>query len=263
MRANMRRMFTQHAFVLAVLFSFIGLNVHVWPDMKTNWEVYSGIEYYSSALQFAVQPIYFGGFILAIVVAASFPASGCLIDDLRERLSLYEYVRLGRRRYLSIKAFSASVCGGSAAALGFILHTIICYSLFLPSNPAKYSSHVLPFEGTIYENLYGVWGGTPMILFVALTVFATGMVWALVSLACAVWIPDKVIAAAAPVMVYYLWLWGGLRETLGWFTLSPAVLFSDGLTTSILCYGLIQYAILGAVAFMIFSAGINRRVERG
>lgn len=263
MIVNLKRMFIQPAFWLAAVLSMAGLTINVWPDMQTNWEVYISREYYSSALQFTIQPIYFGGFILMMVVAAAFPAAGSLVDDLREHVTLYEWSRLSKRSYLAIKALTASLCGGCAAALGFLLHAMFCYSLFLPSNPQVYQSHVLPYDGTLYEGLYSICGGLPMVLYVATAILLTGMVWALVGLACAAWIPDKVIAVAAPIMVYYLWLWGGVRELSPWLSLSPTVLFNDGLNLPALYGGLLQYALLGLGAFLVFRAGMNRRLCNG
>ena len=263
MTANLRRLFLSPYLAIGALLSMAGLVIHVFPDMQVNWEVYRAKEYYASALQLTFQPIYFGGFILMAVVSSAFPASSSLIDDLRERLSVYELGRLGMKRYIRTKALSASLCGGAATAAGFLLHALFCYALFLPSDPLRYAAHVLPFNGTLYEGLYGVLGGWPMVAFAALMLWVTGCVWALLGLATAAWIPDKVIAVAAPVMVYYLWLWGGFRDMLGGTNLSPTTPYNDGLTWAKLAASLTQYLILGVFAWFAYRRGMRRRLENG
>lgn len=263
MNPNLRRLFFSPHFAIGVLLSLSSLVIHTIPEMKVNWEVYRAKEYYASALQLTIQPIYFGGFILFAVLSSAFPASSSLIDDQRERMSVYEAGRLGLKRYIRTKAFSASLCGGVATATGFLLHAMFCYALFLPSDPLNYPAHVLPYDGTLYAGIYGLLGGWPMVAYVALMLGMTGFVWALIGLATAAWIPDKVIAAAAPVMVYYLWLWGGFRDMLGGTGLSPTTLYNDGLTWAKLAASLAQYLILGVLAWLLFRRGMHRRLANG
>lgn len=248
-------------FVLSVLISMASLTINVLPDMRINWEVYEDAMYYSSALQFTFQPIYFGGFILVLVIAASLPASCCLIDDHRMKCYIPVTTRVGKKRYIRLRAFSGAFCGGSAVALGFVMHALFCHVLFLPSNPAMYDAHVLPFGGTVYEFMYSSWGGLPMICFATLMIFFTGFVWAMISLAIAVWLPDRIVAIMGPVVIYYLWLWGGLRESVPWLYLSPTALFNDGLTWGVVWESMLLYLALGGVAYMLYRAGLKRGIQ--
>lgn len=263
MREELKRAIRNPLFVVACFVSLCGLVIEEIPEMKLTVEIYSAPMYYPSALQFVLNPIYFGGFILIVPIAAALPHVGSMVDDCKTRLWLFQVIRLGEKRYRLAKLTSAFISGGCAVACGFAVYAVICNVLFIPSNPAQYDSHILPFDGTIYETMYRVWGGFPMILYIFFILILVGGVWATVGMAMAIWIPDRLIAMVSPLIVYYIWIWGGIRTIWKAVALSPTDLFNDGLTLSNFWWALLQYACLMAIAVFAFRKGMHRRIQNG
>ena len=153
------------AFALSLLITLCGLVVIEIPEMLLLPQIYADRSYYPSALQFVLDPIYFGGFILVIPLAAALPYTNSFVMRLKTGNWYYAMIRCGKKRYLQKECLSAFIRGGGGVALGFVTYTILCNMLFLPSNPQKYTSHILPFDDTIYEQMYQSAGGIPMYLY--------------------------------------------------------------------------------------------------
>ena len=153
------------AFALSLLITLCGLVVIEIPEMLLLPQIYADRSYYPSALQFVLDPIYFGGFILVIPLAAALPYTNSFVMRLKTGNWYYAMIRCGKKRYLQKECLSAFIRGGGGVALGFVTYTILCNMLFLPSNPQKYTSHILPFDDTIYEQMYQSAGGIPCLLY--------------------------------------------------------------------------------------------------
>lgn len=248
------------AFALSLLITLCGQVVIEIPEMLLLPQIYADRSYYPSALQFVLDPIYFGGFILVIPLAAALPYTNSFVMRLKTGNWYYAMIRCGKKRYLQKECLSAFIRGGGGVALGFVTYTILCNMLFLPSNPQKYTSHILPFDDTIYEQMYQSAGGIPMYLYLTTVLFLCAGCWSLVALATAVWMPDPLIAVTAPLILYYLWLWGGVRQTWLVTAISPTALFNDQLTLPKMLGAMVQYLTLGVASDALFRIGAKRRM---
>ncbi len=254
--------FDRHNFSLGIILTLTALVVMEIPEMLQCPELYEDPIYYSSALQFVLEPIYYGGFILMVPLAAAIPYTGRFVNQVQSGNCYYAMIRSGRRRYICRELFRAFVQGGGSVACGFVIYAVLCNLLFIPSNPLVYESHILPFDGTIYEQMYQTVGGLPMYVYITFMIFLSAGCWALVAMTTAVWMPDSLIAITSPLIIYYIWLWGGIQN-VEWlpFSIGPTDLFNDGLTMEILIGNLTQYAILAVFCILLFRIGIGRRIQ--
>lgn len=72
--------------------------------------------------------------------------------------------------------------------------------------------------------------------------------------------PDPLIAVTAPLILYYLWLWGGVRQTWLVTAISPTALFNDQLTLPKMLGAMVQYLTLGVASDALFRIGAKRRM---
>ncbi len=249
-------------FFLGIMLTLIALVVMEVPEMLLCLRIYEDPMYYPSALQFTLDPVYFGGFILMLPLAAAVPYTGRFVSQVQTGNWCYAMIRSGQREYIRRELCTAFLQGGGSVAVGFSFYAILCNLLFIPSNPQVYQAHVLPFEDTIYEQMYQIIGGLPMYVFVTAMIFVCGGCWALTAMTTAAWLPDTLVAITSPLMIYYIWLWGGIRY-IDWlpFTIGPTDLFNDGLTLQKLLGNLAQYAVLGCCCILLFRAGVGRRIR--
>lgn len=248
------------SFALSLVLTLCGLIVIEIPEMLLLPHIYADRSYYPSALQFVLEPIYYGGFILVVPLAAALSYTSSFIMRLKTGNWYYVMIRCGKKRYLQKECMSAFIRGGCSVALGFVLYTILCNILFLPSNPQKYVSHILPFDETIYEQMYQTAGGIPMYLYLTTVLFLCAGCWSLVALATAVWIPDTLIAVTTPLILYYVWLWGGVRQIWLATAISPTALFNDQLTLPKMLGAMAQYFVLGIGSVTLFRIASQRRI---
>lgn len=257
-----RSFFTGCSIILGIILTLIALVVIEIPEMLLSHEMYDDPIYYSSALQFALEPIYYGGFILMVPLAAAIPYTSRFVNQVQCGNCYYAMIRSGRRRYICRELFRAFVQGGGSVACGFVIYAVLCNLFFTPSNPQVYEAHMLPFDGTIYEQMYQTVGGLPMYTFITSMIFLSAGCWALVAMTAAAWMPDSLIAITSPLIIYYIWLWSGIRSVT-WlpFSVGPTQLFNDGLTLPVLLENLVQYTVLAICCILLFRAGIGRRIR--
>lgn len=257
---NVRGNFEKHNCVLGIILTLIALIVMEIPEMLLNMEIYEDPIYYSSALQFALEPIYYGGFILMVPLASAIPYTNRFVAQVQTGNIYYAIIRSGQKQYIKKELAMAFLHGGGCVALGFVIYAVFCNLFFIPSNPQVYESHILPFDNTLYEQMYQVAGGLPMYGYITAMIFLSAGCWALVAITTAIWLPDFLIAVTSPLIIYYIWLWSGIR-TVKWLPLSigPTQAFNDGLTLPVLLGSLAQYAVLMSCCILLFRFGVKRR----
>ena len=84
------------AFALSLLITLCGLVVIEIPEMLLLPQIYADRSYYPSALQFVLDPIYFGGFILVIPLAAALPYTNSFVMRLKTGNWYYAMIRCGK-----------------------------------------------------------------------------------------------------------------------------------------------------------------------
>ena len=124
----------------------------------------------------------------------------------------------------------------------------------------KYPNHTIYFSSDVlYSNWYTVLHGLPVYAEMTLGIAFTAAIWAVVGLAVAVWIPDKLMVVTVPVCIYFLW-----REQFPYYLAGillpyPATLFNDGLTIQSGLAAMLMYLVLLAVSLAIYGVGLSRR----
>ena len=162
--------------------------------------------------------------------------------------------------YAIKKIIAAMVSGGAATAVAFIVHTLLWNIIALPSSPATNPCHEVAFaQGVLYADWYGMAYGLPAYLYWSFAIFLCGGLWAVVGLATAAWIPDRMVTMTVPVGIYYLWTYGLFYYALGWEIPNPSALYNDGLTLRKLFHALLTDATVLIIASAVYFVGIRRR----
>lgn len=258
MRAEISRALLTRRFTLAVgvmLACFLAFSIPTWISQQP-WQP----EERSSAFMQAIGPIFFGGFSLLFPFCAALPCSLNQVDEIETGSLELQGIRSSVRRYVARKAVAAFISGGLAMSTAFLLHTLLWNMIALPSSPATNPCHEVAFaQGVLYADWYGIAYGLPAYLYWSVAIFLCGGLWAMIGLATAAWIPDRIVVMTVPVGIYYLWTYGLFYYALGWRIPHPSALFNDGLTASKLLSALLTDATVLLAAVVVYFIGIRRR----
>lgn len=252
-----RRLFTKSFFGAASIV-FLSMFMFSLPGMLELPSIYTSRVYYPSALFFVLDSMYYGGFLLVLPLCAVLPHIDAQIGDITSRFILLKVHREGIRKYVGRTISASSISSILAVCGSFLLYVLLCNFLFIPSNPDEYATHWLPFEHSIYASMYGVYGGTPMYLYLLLMIGCSCITWTLVGLALAVHIPERITVLTATVILHNLWTYG-LRIIIPELP-SPSALFNDGLTASILLRGIVLNTAIAIGSCILYSSGVKRRI---
>lgn len=144
----------------------------------------------------------------------------------------------------------------------FVLHAILWNIIALPVDPTVYPSHTIYFsKKCIFYNWYTVCYGLPVYVEMTLGIAFTASIWAVVALAIAVWIPDKLLAVTIPSFLYYLWNADVAYYFTGIKTPHPAILFNDGLTIEKAIVSIEAYLMILVISMVIYYIGCKKRCQ--
>ena len=141
----------------------------------------------------------------------------------------------------------------------FIINAIIWNIIALPCDPTTYPNHTIYFDPScIFYNWYTICYGLPVYFEITIGIGFTASVWAVVALAVAVWIPDKLLTVTIPSFLYYLWNADIIFFFFGIQTPHPATLFNDGLTPQKAVVSIISSGVVLTVSVGSYSGGCKR-----
>ena len=146
----------------------------------------------------------------------------------------------------------------------FLLHAVVWNQVAVRHDPAIYPMHNNFFSSaSLYYKWFEINHGLPIYLSMSAGMGISAAVWSIVGLATAVWVPDKLLAISIPYCLYAL-----IGTQLSYYLVGvrvphPSTLFNDALTIQDIWQTLVMYGILMALAFMMYGAGVNRRVRHG
>lgn len=260
MRSELRRALFSMGTMLScciVMICFLGFSVPVWLSTEG-----STLDYRASALELSLGGIFFGGLMLVLPFCAALPGALSQVDEVRSGFLYLRGIRESARRYVFTRTLSAMAAGAISLALPFILHCLLWHLIALPYDPTTY-----PDQEIIFYDLYNDWSriayAIPMYAWIALGLATTGALWALISLAAAIWIPDKLVAVMVPLGICYFWSYGLFSHLLGISLPSPSGIYNDGLSWSRCFQTLVMYAIFGVSALAVYDIGVKRRLRNG
>lgn len=258
MRSELRRGVFSVGTMLAyciVLVCFFGFSIPVWLSTEG-----SALDYRASALELSLGGIFFGGIMLMLPFCAAIPGAISQVDEMRSGFLYLRGIRESARHYVFSRMLSAMAAGAISLAVPFILNCLLWHCIALPYDPVTY-----PDQEIIFYDLYNEWSrsayAVPMYMWIAFGLAITGAVWSLISLATAVWVPDKLVAVMVPIGICYFWAYGLFGHLLGIALPSPSGMYNDGLSWSRCFQTMIMYAVLGGAAFAVFDIGVRRRLR--
>lgn len=260
MHEELKNTFRSKRFWIAfgvAIFTLMGYSAAYWIGSADEW-----LEYRESALHLSIGGIFFGGFMLLLPFCAALAHSTSQVEEESGSIMQWRTLRSSVAKYVAIKA-GASMIGAAVATMSaFILHAIIWNIIALPCDPTTYPNHTIYFDPScIFYNWYTICYGLPVYLEITVGIGFTASVWAVVALAVAVWIPDKLLTVTIPSFLYYLWNADVIFFFFGIQTPHPATLFNDGLTPQKAVVSIISYLVVLAVSLVIYYAGCKRRCE--
>ncbi len=218
------------------------------------------IEYRESALHLSVGGIFFGGFMLLLPFCAALAHSTSQVDDICSGIMRWEAIRGSVFKYVKSKVRSSMLVAAVAASSAFALHAILWNVIALPNDPVIYPNHTIYFsENCVFYEWYTVYHGLPMYIEMTVGIAFTSSIWAVVALAIAVWIPDKLLTVTIPSFLYYLWDVNVVYYFTGIKMPNPAILFNDGLTLEKAIISIISYLVVLGVSLIAYYIGCQRR----
>lgn len=260
MKDEMRLAFFNGRFNVAfgiMLICFMGYSV---PE----WIVYTMSEqsriYYPSALHQSLGGIFFGSFMLLMPFCASLPYSTSQIDEWRTSYFKWKVLRMGVNRYALQKALATAISGALAVLIPYIINVLVWHIIAMPYCPETYPSQKINFnEAVIWHNWDEIFYALPIYIWIGGGIFFTGAAWALLGLATAIWLPDKIICTIVPVCIYKIWTSGFFDLLLGMEGPGPEALFNDGLSIKWLWESLLCYLVFIILSAILYYMGIRRK----
>lgn len=218
------------------------------------------IEYRESALQLSIGGIFFGGFMLLLPFCSALAHSTSQIDDLGSSMMQWEALRSSVFKYVRIKVVTCMIVAAVTASCAFVVHAVIWNIIALPVDPTIYPNHVIYFsQECVFHDWYTVCYGLPVYIEMTIGIAFTASIWAVVALAIAVWVPDKLLTVSIPSFLYYLWNADVVYFFTGIRTPHPAILFNDGLTVQKAIISIISYLVILAISLFFYIVGCKRR----
>ena len=218
------------------------------------------LEYRESALHLSIGGIFFGGFMLLLPFCAAFAHSTSQVDDICSGMMQWEALRGSVFKYVRNKVWTNMLVAAIVTSSAFVLHALLWNMIALPIDPATYPSHTIYFsKECIYYNWYTICHGLPVYIEMAIGIAFTASVWAVVALAIAVWVPDKLLTVTIPSFLYYLWDANVTYYFIGVKVPHPAILFNDGLTIEKAVVSIVSYLAILGMSMLAYYIGCKRR----
>lgn len=239
--------------------TLMGYSLAYWigTNLAGEW-----LEYRESALQLSIGGIFFGGFMLLLPFCAALAHSTSQVDDMCSGIMRWEALRSSVLKYVGSKVGTCMLVAAISTSSAFVLHAILWNNIALPVDPTAYPSHTIYFsKKCIFHNLYTVCYGLPVYVEMTLGIAFTASIWAVVALAIAIWIPDKLLTVTIPSFLYYLWNANVVYYFTGIKTPNPAILFNDGLTIEKAIISIEAYLIILGISMVIYYIGCKTRCQ--
>lgn len=259
MKSELKRGFSSPEFWRMILVLFLCFQGYAVPSYISDC-INESIELRQSALSLTLGGVFFGGLILLLPFCSAMVYAGNQVDDIRSDFFYFSILRSSIKRYAVDKLITAFVCGFLAAVCAFLLHAALWHILSLPYDPIRYPKHEIGFwKDSFFYSWQYVHNGWPIVLCIALGMGIAAGVWSVVSLAVAVWIPDKMLVSIIPACLFKLW---NMQISLYLVNIRfPGLdtIFNDAQTINEDLSCLLAYGIIFVIAATIYYIGVRRR----
>lgn len=259
MKEELKQAFRSRYFLFSFALLFLCFSGYSFPG----WFCAIGIieeEYMESALQLSIGAIFFGSVMMFMPFCASVSHAVSQVEELSSGVMRWRVLRSSVNRYASIKMAASALSAACSTASAFIIHAILWNVIAIPVDPVHYQAHEIGFADTcVFSKWYLIAYGLPVYVEIALGIAFSAAVWAIVALAVAVWIPDRLLVVSVPACIYYIWHLQLPYYLFGVHVPHPGTLYNDALTLESALQCIWAYAVVFAISLSVYLAGLRRR----
>lgn len=260
LKEELKRAFTSPFFFLSFGVMFVcllGYSIPGWffaGDLELEWK--------ESALQLSVGGIFFGGMMLLMPFCAAVSHAVSQVDEIATSMLRWRVLRGSVRKYAYVKIVACALSAACSIALAFALHAVVWNIIALPVDPSRYPGHEIGFaDWCLYNQWYKICYGLPMYVEMTLGIAFSAAAWAVVALAAAVWIPDRLLVITVPSCIYHIWQVQLPYYFFKVYVPDPATLYNDALTLQSALECILAYAVVLALSIALYYAGLERRAR--
>lgn len=218
------------------------------------------MEYRESALQLSVGSIFFGSVMMFMPFCAAVAHSTSLVDEMKTSVMCWRVLRGSVKWYAIKKAIASALGAAIATSLAFIIHAVLWNIIAVPVDPIHYQGHEIGFSETcLFAEWYKIWYGIPMYAEIACGIAFSAAVWAVVGLAIAVWIPDRLLVVSIPACIYYMWHLQLPYYLFGINIPHPGTLYNDSLSVESALQCIVAYVVVLMTSLLVYWKGLMRR----
>lgn len=260
MTEELKRAFCSRLFWISFLIMLLCFAGYSIPSWLLAGEV--ELEYKESALQLSIGAIFFGSIMMFMPFCAAVSHAVSQVDDIHTSTLQWQTIRSSIKKYACIKMATSSLAAACSTAGAFVMHALICNIVALPVDPGRYQGHEIGFLDTcLYAGWYKVAYGLPMYTEMAIGIAFSAAVWAVVALAVAVWVPDRLLVVSIPACFYYIWHLQLPYYLFGVNIPHPGTLYNDALTAESAMQCIVAYGVVLLVSIPIYWVGLRRRMS--
>ena len=217
-------------------------------------------EFRESAFQLSIGPIFFGSVMLIMPFCASVSHAFSQVEEIQSSMMHWRVLRSSVKRYASVKIIASALSAACSTSLAFIVNAVMWNLIAIPVDPIRYPSHEIGWgETCLYRKWYLIAHGLPVYAQIAIGIAFSAAIWAVVTLAVAAWIPDRLLAVSVPASIYYLWHLQLPRILFGVDIPHPGTLYNDALTIESALECIAVYAVVFLISLLVYWAGLRRR----
>lgn len=260
MRQEMKNAFLNMRFwiaLTAMTICFFGFSMPTWINRLAD-----GDRMYMDGVSQGFSPIFFGGAILMLPFLAAMPYATSQVDEIRGGFLQTKAIRVTTLKYVITKIFPVALSGAAVMAGAMLIHSLFWIIVAGPYDPiARPDTEVFFSPDTVYDTLMQSPYAWKAFVHAIVGFAVTGAVWAVVGLATAAWIPDKILTITVPVAIYFFWSYQFLFYLFGIRLPSPSALYNDGQYWPMYYASVIAHIILFLGASFLYGKGIKRRLQ--
>lgn len=146
----------------------------------------------------------FTPFIVFAPIISSVVGSGIICDDIQSGCIKSILIRMSKEKYAVCKFISGICSGGLVMGIASAVLMGIIMLIGIPIGMDYNSTLNGPFDGTAFESIQYLSDGLYVILMTIILSFIFGAVWTAVGMAFSVYVHQKYLAIAFPLVLYYL-----------------------------------------------------------
>lgn len=260
MKQELRNAFCNSRFwiaLCAMTICFFGFSLPTWIVRVSQGDIA-----YMDAVSQGFTPIFFGGSILLFPFLATLPYATSQVDEIRTGFHQTKAIRTTTFKYVITKILPVALSGAAVMGGAILVHSLVWIIVAGPYNPIlRPDTEVFFSPGTVYDTLMKTPYAWQAFVHAIVGFTITGAVWAVVGLATAAWIPDKILTITVPVAIYFFWVYQFLFYLFGIKLQSPSALYNDGQYWPMYYQSVIAHIILFCGASFLYYKGIKRRLQ--